>query len=149
MNGIVNKIIGVVLCMGLVLLMLCNVMVATELHARRSIVAEATNFLDKVTDTGYLDEKQLQDLYLGINGYGPVCDVEVTRFARVIEPDPKRPGQTYITYMVTDNIFLWNQGDLCKVKVVETGYTALSYFIYSVLGMSLEPVEFAFTGRIR
>lgn len=149
MYGIVNKILGVILCLALAVLMLANVMVADQLQARRSIVGEVTNFVDEITDTGYLDEKGLQDLYLGCNSYGPTCNVTVIRYARVIQPDPTHPGSTYTTYTVSDNIYKWNQGDICKVSVDEVGYTSLSYFLYMTLHLTLQPVDFNLAGRIR
>lgn len=149
MYGIVNKLLGIVIALVLIVLMLANVMVGNQLQSRRSIVAEVTNFVDEVTDTGTLTEKHVQDLYLGCNAYGPVCDVTIQRLQRVIEPDPANPGKTYTTYAVSDNIYTWNQGDLCKVQVEEVGYTGVAYFLYSVLGLNMAPVDFGFTGRIR
>lgn len=64
MYGFINKILGVVLCFIMIVLMLANVMVSDQLQARRSIVAEVTNFVDEVTDTAVLDEKHVADLYL-------------------------------------------------------------------------------------
>lgn len=149
MYGVINKLLGVILAFVLIILMLSNVMVADQLQARRSIVAEVTNFVDEVTDTGTLTEKNKQDLYLACNAYGPVCDVHIVRYMRIIEPDPSKPGQTYTTYAATENIDIWEQGDLCKVEVEEVGYTGLAYFLYSVLGLNMRPVDFSFTGRIR
>lgn len=149
MYGVVNKLLGVVLVLILIVLMLCNIMVASQLQARRSIVAEVTNFVDEVTDTGTLTESHIEDLYLGVNAYGPVCDVKITRYARVIEPDPTKPGSTYTTYIISDDILNWNQGDLIKVHCEEAGHTGLAYFLYHVINIVMQPVDFAFTGRIR
>ena len=60
MYGFINKILGVVLCFIMIVLMLANVMVSDQLQARRSIVAEVTNFVDEVTDTAVLDEKHVR-----------------------------------------------------------------------------------------
>lgn len=149
MSSVVSKFLGVVLVVVLLVLMLCNVMVADQLQARRSIVAEVTNFVDEITDTGSLDDKKLSDLYLACNAYGPVCNVTVTRYTRQVNPRPDKPGEAYTTYAVSEDIYTWNQGDLCKVEVKEVGYTSLSYFLYVVTRLSLKPVDFALTGRIR
>lgn len=147
MSNVINKILGVVLVLVLLVLMLCNVMVADQLQARRSITAEVTNFIDEITDSGTLDEKKLSDLYLACNAYGPVCNVTVTRYTRQVNPKPG--GGTYTTYAVSDNLMKWNQGDLCKVEVKEVGYTSMSYFLYTVTRLSMRPVDFSLTGRIR
>lgn len=150
MSNVINKILGVVLVLVLLVLMLCNVMVADQLQARRSVVAEVTNFIDEITDTGTLDEKKVSDLYLACNAYGPVCDVTITRYTRQVNPKPDGdPGETYTTYAVSTDIYTWNQGDLCKVEVKEVGYTSLSYFLYMTTRLSMRPVDFALTGRIR
>ncbi len=147
MTNVVSKVLGVVIVLALMLLMLCNVMVADQLQARRSIVAEVTNFVDEVSDSGTLDEKKVSDLYIACNGYGPVCNVTVTRYTRQVNPKPG--GGTYTTYGVADNIYTWNQGDLIKVSVDEVGYTSMSYFLYVTTKLSMRPVEFELTGRIR
>ena len=56
MYGFVNKILGVVLCFAMMVIMICSVMLSDQIQARRSIVAEVTNFLDEVTDSGNLIE---------------------------------------------------------------------------------------------
>ncbi len=149
MTNVVNKLLGVVIVLVLIVLMLCNVMVADQLQARRSIVAEVTNFVDEVSDSGVLNEKKVSDLYLACNAYGPACNVTITRYTRQVNPKPGATGETYTTYAVSGNIYSWNQGDLIKVDVDEVGYTSLSYFIYMTTKLSMRPVDFELTGRIR
>lgn len=149
MYGFINKILGVVLCFILIVLMLSTVMVSEQVQARRSIVAEVTNFVDEVTDTGVLDEKHAADLYLACSTYGPIVDVQILRYVKVVNPDPKNPGDTYLTYVGSEDIYQWNQGDLLKVKVVEVGPTGLSSFLYRIFGLTMAPVDFSLAGRIR
>ena len=112
-------------------------------------MAEVTNFVDEVTDTAVLDEKHVADLYLACSAYGPLVDVQILRYAKVVNPDPKSPGDTYMTYVGSDDIYHWNQGDLLKVKVTEVGPTGLASFLYSVFGLNMAPVDFTLAGRIR
>ena len=97
MYGFINKILGVIMCFIIIVLMLSAVMVSEQLQARRSIAAEVTNFVDEVTDTGVLNEKHVADLYLACSAYGPLVDVQVLRYVKVVNPDPKKPGETYLT----------------------------------------------------
>lgn len=69
--------------------------------------------------------------------------------SKVVNPDPKSPGDTYMTYVGSDDIYHWNQGDLLKVKVTEVGPTGLASFLYSVFGLNMAPVDFTLAGRIR
>lgn len=149
MNGFISKILGVIMCFIMIVLMLANVMVSMQLQARRSIVAEVTNFVDEVTDTGTLDEKHVADLYLACSAYGPMCDVQILRYCKVVNPDPKNTGSTYTTYVGSEDIYNWNQGDVLKVKVTEVGPTGLSSFLYRVLGLSMGSVDFSLAGRVR
>lgn len=149
MYGFINKILGVIMCFIMILIMLSTVMVSDQVQARRSIVAEVTNFVDEVTDTGVLDEKHVADLYLACSAYGPITDVQILRYVKVVNPDPKNPGSTYMTYVGSEDIYQWNQGDLLKVKVVEVGPTGLASFLYRVFGLNMAPVDFSLAGRIR
>ena len=83
MYGFINKLLGVVMCFIMIIIMLSNVMVSDQVQARRSIVAEVTNFVDEVTDTGSLNEKHVADLYLACSAYGPIVDVQVLRYGIV------------------------------------------------------------------
>lgn len=149
MYGFINKMLGVILCFFMIVLMLSNVMVSDQVQARRSIVAEVTNFVDEVTDTAVLDEKHVADLYLACSAYGPLVDVQILRYVKVVNPDPKSPGDTYMTYVASEDIYKWNQGDLLRVKVKEVGPTGLSSFLYRVFGLYMAPVDFTLAGRIR
>lgn len=147
MYGIINKILGVLLCFLMILAMIANVIVSDQVQARRSIVAEVTNFVDEVTDTGVLDDARLSDLYLGCSAYGPVVDVQVTRYVRIVNPDGV--GSVYITYVASEELSTWNKGDLVKVSVQEVGPSGLSGFLYRVFNMSIAPVDFTLSGRVR
>ena len=149
MYGFINKLLGVVMCFIMIVIMLANVMVSDQIQARRSIVAEVTNFVDEVTDTGSLNKKHAADLYLACSAYGPVVDVQILRYVKVVNPDPANPGSTYTTYVGSENIYMWNQGDILKVKVTEVGPTGFASFLYNVLGLTMAPVDFSLAGRIR
>lgn len=133
----------------MILLMISSVMLSDQVQARRSIVAEVTNFIDEVTDTGVLDKDTAADLYLACSAYGPAVDVQILRYVKVVNPDPKNAGSTYLTYVASDNIYSWNQGDVIKIKVSEVAPTGISSFLYNTFGMLLSPVDFTLAGRIR
>ena len=61
----------------------------------------------------------------------------------------KKPGETYLTYVASEDIYHWNRGDLLKVKVTEVGPTGLASFLYRVIGLNMAPVDFSLAGRIR
>lgn len=149
MTNIVSKMMAVLLVFILVVEMLCFVMVSEQITATRSIVADVTNFIDEVTDTGVADKKSVADLYLACDSHGPLLDVQILRLKKVVNPDPKHLGKTVVTYVGDDNIYEWNQGDSCKVVVKQVGATGMEYFAYSTFGFTLAPVNFTLAGRIR
>lgn len=149
MNGLVSKLLGVVLVLLLAIILIAQVMVAESIQARRSVVAEVTNFIDEITDTGSVTQRQLEDFYLACNSYGPTCDVQILRYKRIVNPDPKNPGQTYTTYVADENINTWNIGDICKVKCTEIGNTGTVFFLYSSLGLRISSINFTLAGRVR
>lgn len=150
MYGIMNKILGIIVAFVLVIFMLANVMVADQLQARRSIVAEVTNFIDEITDSAAMDDQHIADLYLACNAYGPICDVQVLRYTRVVNPVPgSSPPRSRVSYVPVDKTDTWNQGDICQVTVKEVGMTGLSYFLYNSLGLHMAPVDFTLAGRVR
>ena len=137
MYGFVNKILGVILCLALIIIMLSTVMVTDYLQATRSIVAEVTNFVDEVTDTGVLTPAHLSDLYMACASYGIQADVQVVRYVKVINPDPTDPDSTIRNYVVNEDIYNWKQGDLVKVNVSSIGQTGMMSFLYHVFGLNV------------
>lgn len=149
MTGVISKILGVILVFFMALSMVANAVVSEQLQARRSIVSEVTNFIDETTDTGGFDDARLADFYLGCNAYGPLVDVQITRYVKVVNPDPVNAGQTLTTYIVSTDITTWNKGDIIKVSVEEVGPTGFASFLYRMFHISLAPVEFSLSGRVR
>lgn len=149
MQGITGKILGVFLCFVMMILMLASAATSERLQAQRSIIAEVTNFVDEVTDTGSLTDRQIQDLYLGCASYGPMVDVTINRYARVWNPDPTSPGDAYVTYTIKEDITTLNQGDIIQVQVEELGVTGTASVLYAICGFSISQVDFTLAGRIR
>lgn len=150
MNDIFGKVLAVIL--SFVLVVIAPVSIATmmkEMNDRRSIINEVSNLIDEVADTKTLTDDQLEDFYLGVSSYGPLVDAKVYRYVRVINPDPKNPNKTYTTYVVTDNTSTWNQGDICKVKIDQIGYTGMQKFVMNTIGTMMPDFHYAQAGRVR
>ena len=84
MGDIFGKIFGVVL--AFVLLFMAPFTWATlsnEMVARRTIMNEMQSFIDQTIDSRKVTDEQLEDLYLGVAGLGPVVDTEVERYVKV------------------------------------------------------------------
>lgn len=86
MSDIFGKVLGTMLAFILLFFApFTMVTLSNEMVARRTIMNEMQSFIDEVIDTRAVTDKQLEDLYLGISGLGPICDVEVNRYVRVVD----------------------------------------------------------------
>lgn len=150
MGDIFGKILGSMIAFVLVFLAPFTwATLSSEMVARRTIMNEMQSFLDQTIDSRQVTENQLEELYLGISGLGPVCDVEVERYVRVVDPDPKQTGGIYTTYVYSENNRTYNQGDKVKVHVKAIGYTGTQKFLRSTIGLWLPQIDYTFAGRVR
>lgn len=156
MSDIINKIITIVLIF--VLLILAPLLISdmiSDMQARRLILNEATQFLDKVTDKGLITEDDLNQFYLSINSHGKIMDAYVKRLIRVaIMPE----GELKTVYFTQDFVdgagaggddIELNTGDVVQVAVREIGYSAVRNLVYRILGIDTGSFEFTLAGAVR
>ena len=150
MSDIFSKIIGVILAFMLSVLTpyTINSMVE-DMVARRSIINEMSMFIDEVIDTKQITKQQMSDFQLGCNSYGPVVQIEIRRYVKTIDPDPKNPGKTYTTYVMSDDNLHYNQGDHIQVTVYTVGYTGSQRLVMSTVGILAPRFECTLAGRVR
>lgn len=145
-----GKVLGVIL--AFVLLFMAPFMwvgISSEMVARRTIMNEMQSFIDETIDSRQITDTQLEDFYLSISGLGPVCDVEIERYVKVVDPDPKRAGGIYTTYVYSDDNRTFNQGDKVKVRVKAIGYTGIENMMRSSVGTWLPRIDYTLAGRVR
>lgn len=150
MGDIFGKIFGVVL--AFVLLFMAPFTWATlsnEMVARRTIMNEMQSFIDQTVDSRKVTDEQLEDLYLGVAGLGPVVDTEVERYVKVVDPDPATTGGIYTTYVLSDDNRTYNQGDKVKIRVHAISYTGSERLLRSTIGLWLPAIDYTFVGRVR
>lgn len=125
------------------------VTLSNEMVARRTIMNEMQSFIDETIDSRQITDQQLADFYLGISGLGPICDVEIERYVRTVDPDPMNPGEVYVTYVFTEDNRRFNQGDKVKVRVHAISYTSAERLLRSTVGMWLPNIDYTFSARVR
>lgn len=106
-----------------------------------------TNFIDKVTDTGQISELDITDFYTGCSSYGAVVDVQIKRYMRIINPDGK--GSTYCTYVLSDKLNHWDQGDIIEVDVKAIDYTGAQKISAYFNKISTPKLNFQLAGMVR
>lgn len=148
MNSLMGKIIGTILVFMLMVVAPLTIWTFSEdLTAKRGILNETTNFLDKVTDTGILSDNQIADFYLGCSSYGFVADVQIFRYMKVVSPDGI--GGTVVNYVVADNLTTWNKGDVIKVRVTALDYTGAQRLAMELLHLFTDKLDYTLAGMIR
>lgn len=150
MPDIFGKVLGMIIAFVLLFLAPFTwVTLSNEAVARRVILNEMQAFIDETIDSRQITESQLEDLYLGVSGLGPVVDVEIERYVRTVDPDPKNPGGIYVTYVYSENTKQFNQGDKVKIRVHAINYTGAEKMLRSTVGLWLPPIDYTLAGRVR
>lgn len=150
MGDIFGKVFGAL--MAFILLFMAPFTWATlsnEMVARRTIMNEMQSFIDQTIDSRKVTDEQLEELYLGVSGLGPIVDTEVKRYVKVVDPDPNTPGGIYTTYVLADDNTKFNQGDKIKLRVKAIGYTGSERLLRSTIGLWLPAIDYTFVGRVR
>ena len=148
MSDFVNRVIGLFLVF--ILLVIAPLLIQSlsrDLTIKRSILSEMTNFIDKVTDTGKITELDLTDFYTGCSSYGAVVDVQIKHYIRVINPDGK--GSTYSSYVLSDKLTNWDQGDIIEVDVKAIDYTGAQKIAAYFNKVSSPKLNFQLAGMVR
>ncbi|WP_113672720.1 hypothetical protein [Vallitalea guaymasensis] len=148
MSDFFNRIIGLFLVF--ILLVIAPLIIQSlsrDLTIKRSILNEMTNFVDKVTDTGHISELDKTDFYVGCSSYGAVVDIKIKRYMRIVNPDGN--GSTYCTYVLTDKITDWDQGDIIEVDVQAIDHTTAQKLAVYFNKVSTPKLDFQLAGMIR
>lgn len=148
MNDFLGRLLAIVLvCLLAIMAPLTINGLIMDLTATRSIYNEVSNLIDKVTDTGELSEITLADFYLGCNAYGVITDVDIERNIKVINPDGK--GSTVTTYIKSDKIDEWNQGDIITVRVRAIDYTGAQKILWYLINLAVPRMDITLSGGVR
>lgn len=148
MTDIFNKILGVLLAFTLLAggPLVINTM-SKDLTMNRSVLNEMTNMINKVGDNGRLTPEDLSDFYLGISSYGITMDAEVKRYMKVVNPDGA--GGTYSSYVLSDELTTWNQGDIIKITVRAIDYSSAQRIQNRLLRLTPPKFDQTLAGMVR
>ena len=156
----ISKILSIVLIF--LMLVLAPLLISYKIDdavARREILFEVTQFIDKVRDTQSVTDTDLDQFYQNCNSHGLTVDVRVRRLVKtvVIDPypkiDPHDPHTEEVTveYTITDDpaaLYNFNKGDGVQVVVEEIGISPSRSFMYRVLGADSGPLKFTLAGIV-
>lgn len=148
MTDFPNKIFTIILTfIMLVVAPLLWVYVRGEMVAQRLVLNEVTQFLDKVTDKGFITKEDLDDLYFAVNASGGTYDVQVRRYVRMATQDEN--GETRTLYFNADLDGQMNQGDIVKVTVQELGTSPAKRLLWLILRVDEGKTKFSLAAAVR
>lgn len=153
----ISKILSIVLIF--LMLVLAPLLISYKIDdavARREILFEVTQFIDKVRDTQSVTDTDLDQFYQNCNSHGLTVDVRVRRLVKtvVIDPHPEIGSHTKevtVEYTITDDpaaLYNFNKGDGVQVVVEEIGISPSRSFMYRVLGADSGPLKFTLAGIV-
>lgn len=121
-------------------------------RAQEELFNEVHLFLDKVADTKQITKADLEDFTLAMSGTTIPIKFEIVREARQVNPDPASitvPKKTYTTWVPTEDIYRYDDGDFLKITVTQTGKNFYQSFSASALGMYTPEIEFTLGRMVR
>ena len=147
----ISKILSIVLIF--LMLVLAPLLISYKIDdavARREILFEVTQFIDKVRDTQSVTDADLDQLYQNCNSHGLTVDVRVRRLVKTVVIDPHTEEVT-VEYTINDDpaaLYNFNKGDGVQVVVEEIGISPSRSFMYRVLGADSGPLKFTLAGIV-
>ena len=147
----ISKILSIVLIF--LMLVLAPLLISYKIDdavARREVLFEVTQFIDKVRDTQSVTDTDLDQFYQNCNSHGLTVDVRVRRLVKTVVIDPHTEEVT-VEYTINDDppaLYNFNKGDGVQVVVEEIGISPSRSFMYRVLGADSGPLKFTLAGIV-
>lgn len=147
----ISKILSIVLIF--LMLVLAPLLISYKIDdavARREVLFEVTQFIDKVRDTQSVTDADLDQFYQNCNSHGLTVDVRVRRLVKTVVIDSHTEEVT-VEYTINDDpaaLYNFNKGDGVQVVVEEIGISPSRSFMYRVLGADSGPLKFTLAGIV-
>lgn len=116
------------------------------------LLNEVQLFIDKVSDTNIITQADLEDFTLAMSGTSIPIKFEIFREARQVNPDPASttiPRKTYTTWVPTDEVYEYDDGDIIIIDVDQVGKNFYQSFSLRALGMYTPEVSFRLSRMVR
>lgn len=148
MFDIIGKMIATILAF-IILFMgpAVDMTLASDLAMQRGTYNEVVNFIDKVRDSGTINDVERADFILGCSSYGAVTDVEIRRLVKLTAPDGM--GGTKDVYSLVDDTAKFNKGDMITVRLKVIDYTGAQRLVFRIMNVFTPKFEFTLSGKVR
>lgn len=109
---------------------------------------ETRDLVDRVIDSGELTTEMIDDYNLTIASCSMTFSYEIVHEVPVINPGSTE-GAITTSYVVSEDIYNWNTGDIITVKVKPTGYNLAQVLAISLIGSNYATQELPFAAMVR
>lgn len=147
MSDFLNNVISILLVFVAVVLaplMLCTL--NNDMISERLILNDTSEFLDKVTDKGYITEDDLESFYAQVNSYSLVVNANVSREVR---GETKFGDEIRTVYIRVDDTSVLNSGDMIRVTIKEVGKSNAKILLYNLLKIIKPRFEVSLVSMVR
>lgn len=149
-----SSVVGIVFSIFLVVLLLVitpmyYISIVQWARSENEMMSEVSELIDKVIDTKILTTDMIADFNLSLAAKPLNYRATIARESMVVNPDPNNLGQTYSTYVITDNISEWKQGDIITITVEMIGESMFTTISSRILGLCTNKDTFTLAGRVR
>lgn len=147
----ISKILSIVLIF--LMLVMAPLLISYKIDdavARREVLFDVTQFIDKVRDTQTVSDADLDQFYQDCNSHGLTVDVRVRRLVKTVVVDPESQDVT-VEYTINDDsaaLYNFNKGDGVQVIVEEIGVSPSRSYMYRVLGADSGPLKLTLAGIV-
>ena len=152
-KNFVSVIIQVILIIvGFVFMALYYIGLIDTSRAQTVLLNEAQLVLDKISDSKEITQADMDDYALAFASTSVPVKFAIIRKVKAVNPDPLSttiPKRTITTWIPTNNINNWEQGDIVVVKVEQLGNSFSQDFARRVLGAQINKIDFQLSRMVR
>lgn len=151
-NFIGSIIIVIIIIVGFLFMPIYYTAQIDMAKSQEIILNEVQLFIDKVSDTRGITKADLEDFTLAMASTTVPIKFEIFREARQVNPDPSSvtiPKKTYTTWVPTDDIYIYDEGDIIIIRISQVGDNFYQSFSMRALGMYTPRIEFTLSRMVR
>ena len=149
-NFVGNIVILAVVVVGFLFMPIYYMAQIDMARSQEEILSEVQLFLDKVADTHVITEADLEDFTLAMSSTSIPVKFEVIREERQVNPDPaSTTGGTHTTWVPSDDIYSYEEGDIIIVRITQIGKNFYQTFSFKGLGMYTPELNFTLSRMVR
>lgn len=149
MRGFASKVTLVLLLLFIFLMIFAESVVGNALRDQYEMLTIAQELKDEIIDSGVVTEAMLKEFEARIAGYSSVVAYDITREMLVVEPDTMNSGEHVPSYIKTDDISHFNQGDHVTVHIYELSLGSTMFTVQNLFSVFVPKLDATFTGRVR